>query len=67
MIELASIRYYLHLIVTLAAEVEDCLGSGEVGVGVGGQAGQAWQAWQVGKAVGGKRGLYQIYQHKWFY
>ena len=38
---------------TLAAEVEDRLGSGEVRVGVGGQAWQAWQAWQVGKAGGG--------------
>ena len=48
---------HLHLITALAAKVEDCLGSGEVGVGVGGQAGQAWQAWQVGKAVGGGRTL----------
>ena len=56
-IEFVSIRFYLHLIVTLAAEVEDRLGSGEVGVGVGGQA---WQAWQVGKAGG--RGDCQIDQ-----
>ena len=56
-IEFVSIRFYLHLIVTLAAEVEDRLGSGEVGVGVGGQAGQAWQ---VGKAGG--RGDCQIDQ-----
>ena len=31
--------WYLHLIVALAAEVEDGLGSGEVRVGVGGQVG----------------------------
>ena len=39
-IELVSIRLYLHLIVTLAAEVEDRLSSGEIAVRVGGKAGR---------------------------
>ena len=46
-IEFVSIRFYLHLIVTLAAEVEDRLGGGEVRVGVGGQ--------EVGWGRGGRR------------
>ena len=51
---------HLNLIVTLAAEVEDRLGGGEIAVRVGGKTGRqtwkvckVWQVWQVWQAEEG--------------